>query len=176
MPLATIPHHNDDKNKIPDLLPVPSNKISNPHGQIIPIEECIEKEWVKATSRADWIRAHYLVNFSEYLRTIRLGGGMIDFIAVILFILGIMYLIIDNMLKLENKETRWQTIYKTEKNRKEKAKAFFRKNQERNESKRRQANDKFNWLVFREKAKPLFATFLVYVSIRVYVTFFMLSK
>lgn len=101
---------------------------------------------------------------------------MTDLIALFLLILGVLYLVIDGLLKIGNKDTRWQTIYKTERNRKERVKAFFRKNHERNEAKRRHANDKFNWLVFREKAKPLFVTFLGYVAIRIYVTFFMLPK
>jgi hypothetical protein len=48
-------------------------------GQIIPIEEIVEKAWIKAMNCADWNHARYLVKFSTYLWTMMRGGGQCPF-------------------------------------------------------------------------------------------------
>jgi hypothetical protein len=101
---------------------------------------------------------------------------MIDVAIILFYIIAVVYLIIKVLMESGTEEQRLKEAYRNSKEQKERAKAFFRKNHYRNEQKRRRANDKFNWLVFRDKAKPLFVTFLVYVAIRTYVAFFMLPK
>ena len=101
---------------------------------------------------------------------------MFDLIIILIFIVAATLIFIKVLLNAGSEEQKWKEIYRTQKDKKEKAKAFFRKNHLKNERKRKRANDKFNWLIFKEKAKPLFVTFAVYVAIRVYVVFFMLPK
>ena len=72
------------------------------------------------------------------------------------FILMATMAVVGWLIWLCNRKTEWKNVYLVQGlSKNEKAIAFFRKNQEKNENKRRHANDKFNLLVLANKLKPI---------------------
>ena len=78
----------------------------------------------------------------------------IELIAKLAFILMTTIAVVGWLIWLFNRKTEWQNTYQEkELSQEEKAKTFFRKNQEKNENKRKRSNDKFNLLVVVDKLK-----------------------
>ena len=94
----------------------------------------------------------------------------IKLIAMMAFILMATMAVVGWLIWLFNRKTEWQTTYQQKGfSEEERAKALFKKNQEKNENERQQANDKFNLLVLIDKLKsPAALITAIAISMAIY--------